>query len=100
MMPDMLNLMMKIAKVRAALGRDSDAVELLATVCAHPISEQQPFTENIPIREAATAVLDELRARLDAGAYEAAVSKGKSASFDAVLNQLLGRTSEAVSVPA
>jgi len=100
MMPDMLNLMTKIAKVRAALGHDTDAVELLSTVCAHPISEQQPFTENIPIREAASAVLDELRAKLNADIYEAAVTKGKSASFDAVLNQLLGRTSDVVPAPA
>jgi len=100
MVPDMLNLMTKIAKVRAALGRDSDAVELLATVCANPISEQQPFTETIPIREAASAVLDDIRVRLDADVYEAAIAQGKTASFDAVFNQLLGRTSDVVPAPA
>jgi predicted ATPase/class 3 adenylate cyclase len=94
MVPDMLNLMMKIAQARAATGRARDAVTLLATVCAHPTSEQQPFTKTIPIREAASETLAELRSRLDADAYESAIAEGKAASFDAVLNELLGRSAD------
>ena len=48
MVRDMLGMMAKIAKVRAARGLPAEAVEMLATVLAQPISAQQPFTDNTP----------------------------------------------------
>jgi ATP/maltotriose-dependent transcriptional regulator MalT len=53
MVRDMLGLMSKIAKVRAARGQTAAAVELLATVLADPRSAQQPFTANTPIKDIA-----------------------------------------------
>ena len=98
MLPDMLNLMMKTARVRASMGRDTDAVELLAAVCANPISEQQPFTELVPIRENAALVLEQVRPHIATEVYDDAVGRGERAAFDSVLNELLGRDS--ASVPA
>ncbi|MCL1601054.1 MAG: tetratricopeptide repeat protein, partial [Actinomycetia bacterium] len=99
MAPDMLNLMMKTARVRAAMNRDTDAVELLAAVCANPISEKQPFTELVPIRENAASILDEVRSRIDSGVYDDALARGECAAFDSVLNELLGRGTESTSLP-
>jgi hypothetical protein len=100
MLPDMLNLMMKTARVRALMGRDTDVVELLAAVCANPISEQQPFTERVPIRENAVLILDQVRSGIDSGVYDDAFEAGESASFDSVLNELLGRGADSASVLA
>jgi predicted ATPase/class 3 adenylate cyclase len=100
MLPDMLNLMMKTARVRASMGRDTEVVELLAAVCANPISEQQPFTERVPIRENAVLILDQVRSGIDSGVYDDAFEAGESASFDSVLNELLGRGADSASVLA
>jgi hypothetical protein len=67
-------------------------------VCANPISEQQPFTERVPIRENAALILDQVRSRIDSGVYDDAFGRGEGASFDLVLNELLGRDSALVLV--
>jgi len=61
MVKDMLAMMTKIAKVRAVRGLPAEAVEMLATVLAQPISAQQPLTDNTPIKDSADRALDDLR---------------------------------------
>ncbi len=92
---DMLNTMTKIAKTRSAMGRNVEAVELLASICANPISEQQAWIETQPIRAIAVDALADVRSRLDDAEYQAAYERGRTTSFDATVNELLGRTNEA-----
>jgi len=95
---EVLNLMTKIAKLRAATGRGRESVELLAAVCGNPTSDQQPLAGDISIKEAATSVLTDLHSRLGAEEYDEAHTKGSEESFDFVLSELLGRGSDQVSV--
>ena len=89
MVSDMLGLMTKIGKARAALGSSIDAVEVLAAVCAEPMSEKQFFTDTTPIREAASAALDELKEVLDPNEFSAARAKGASTPFLLAVKGLL-----------
>lgn len=82
MAPDMLGLMVKIARIRAELGRDEDGVELLAAVSAEPLSRRQTFTSNVPIRTSASQALDEIRDRLDESDYERAHRRGLERKWD------------------
>jgi hypothetical protein len=89
MVRDMLGMMTKIAGVRSELGRPLDAVEMLATVCAEPISALQPFTANTPIRDTASGALEQLRGQLDPQDYEAAHIRGLATPFDVAAKVLL-----------
>ena len=89
MVPEMLGMLAKVGSAWAALGRDVEAVELLAAVCAEPISAQQPFTATVPIRESAGATLTLLRERLPADAYSAASSRGAARPYDVVAKELI-----------
>jgi predicted ATPase/class 3 adenylate cyclase len=89
MVRDMLGLMAKIAKVRAAVGRDTEAVEMLATVLAEPSSALQPFSSNTPIRDIAAEALEELRGTLDAAAYSEALARGTSTPFEVAAKELM-----------
>ena len=89
MVSDMLGLMTKIGKARAALGSSIDAVEVLAAVCAEPMSEKQFFTDTTPIREAASAALDGLKEVLDPNEFSAARAKGASTPFLLAVKGLL-----------
>ena len=96
MVRDMLNMMTKVAKVRIAMGRDMEAARLLANICANPISDQQAWIETEPIKTLASRALDEVRSQTDPGDYATAVGQGQAMSFDAMVNQLLGRMAEPV----
>jgi len=89
MVKDMLGMMAKIAKVRAARGHPAEAVELLATVHAQPISAQQPFTANTPIKDVAAAALEELRDALGPDEYSAARARGTSTPFEVAARELM-----------
>lgn len=98
MVRDMLGLMAKIAKVRAATGQAAAAVELLATVLAHPSSAQQPFTANTPIKDIAAEALDGLRDALSPDKYSAAVDRGTSTPFVVAAKELMTATNERLAV--
>jgi predicted ATPase/class 3 adenylate cyclase len=89
MVRDMLGMMAKIAKVRAALGRPAAAVEMLATVLAHPMSDQQPFTDNTPIKDSAARALDDVRGALRTQEYSAALARGTSTPFEVAAKELM-----------
>ncbi|MFV2000960.1 MAG: hypothetical protein ACC654_11415, partial [Acidimicrobiia bacterium] len=99
MIREVLNLMTKVARGRASTGLHAEAVEVLAAVCRHPMSEQQALTSDSPIRVAAASILEEIRADIGTDAYESAYARGEAESFDSVLNELLGRGSESPRVP-
>jgi predicted ATPase/class 3 adenylate cyclase len=94
MVKDMLGMMAKIAKVRAVTGRPADAIEMLATVLAQPISAQQPFTDNTPLREVAAKALDDLRDALASDEYSAARAHGTSTPFEVAAKALMTSSAE------
>jgi predicted ATPase/class 3 adenylate cyclase len=95
MVKDMLGMMTKIAKVRAVMGRPAEAVEMLATVLAQPISAQQPLTDNTPIRDSAARALDDLRDALGPEERSAALARGTSTPFEVAAKELIARLMDA-----
>jgi hypothetical protein len=94
MVKDMLGMMAKIAKVRAATGHPAEAVELLAAVHAEPISAEQPFSANTLIKDVAAAGLDELRNALRPDEYSAALARGTSTPFEVAAKELMAASVE------
>ena len=91
MIREMLGLMVKISEARVSVGREADAVEMLATVIADPTSTEQVFTQNISIMENARSILDDIRTDMDEAEYASAYERGTASSFDDAVNVLLGR---------
>lgn len=89
MVSDMLGMIMKIGIARAALGRETEAVELLATVYTDPGSVHQPFTANVPIRDTATTALDDLKEKLSDADYTAAHARGAAKPYEIVAKELM-----------
>ena len=89
MVRDVLSMMTKVARVQALQGRSLEAVELLATVLAEPTSVHQPFIDNTPINETASAALAELEAELDAEEYSTAHATGSERPYDVAAKELL-----------
>jgi predicted ATPase/class 3 adenylate cyclase len=89
MVRDMLGMMAKIAKVRAAMGLPAEAVEMLATVLAQPMSTQQPFADNTPIKDSAAQALDDLRGMLSSEESSAALARGTSTPFEVSAKELM-----------
>ena len=89
MVRDVLGMMTKVAKVRALRGQPFEAVELLATVLAEPTSVHQPFIDNTPINETASAALSELEEELDAEEYSTAYARGSERPYDVAAKELL-----------
>jgi hypothetical protein len=81
--------MAKVAKVRAAIGRPEEAVEILATVLAQPMSAQQPFADNTPIKDSATRVLEDLRQTLGNEECSIALARGTSTPFEVAAKKLM-----------
>ncbi|MFQ5967239.1 MAG: adenylate/guanylate cyclase domain-containing protein [Acidimicrobiia bacterium] len=86
---EMLNLMTKIATVRAAVGRTREAVEMLATVLAEPMSAQRAVFETAPIAETASIALAGLQEKLDSEDFRAAKAAGTSRPYDVTVKELL-----------
>jgi predicted ATPase/class 3 adenylate cyclase len=91
MVRDMLNMMVKVAKVEAQKGQQIEAVELLATVLSDPNSIYQPFTDNTPINEAASLILSELEKELDPDAFNSASVRGSDRAYGLAADQLLAK---------
>jgi hypothetical protein len=89
MVRDVLGMMTKVAKVRALRGQPFEAVELLATVLAEPASVHQPFIDNTPINQTASAALSELEEELDAKEYSTAQARGSERPYDVAAKELL-----------
>ncbi len=90
MVREMLGMITKVAKIRAAIGQEREAVEMLATVVAEPVSSQQLFTEKMSIKETAVSALAELEKDLGRDEYSAAYAKGAARPYDVAFKELLG----------
>jgi len=91
---EMLSVLRRLAEVRAATGRQREAVELLATVLAEPASAQQAVFDESLTSDSATAALDELRKDLDPAEFDAAHAAGTSRPYDIAAKELMGGVSE------
>ncbi|MDX1521304.1 MAG: BTAD domain-containing putative transcriptional regulator [Anaerolineae bacterium] len=76
---EMLATLYDLARVRAAQGNKAEAVELLAVVLHHPLSNLPLLlrTEDSALKEAATRLLATLEVELDPDVYGAAWSQGR-----------------------
>ncbi|MDX1469398.1 MAG: adenylate/guanylate cyclase domain-containing protein [Acidimicrobiia bacterium] len=89
MLIDMLGLAAYIAHVRGRLGSEIEAVELLSTVLAEPLSNRQGIMDNTPIIDFATEWLDELRARLDGTAFSEASERGSARPYEVAVKEII-----------
>lgn len=93
MITDLLALMAKVGNVCGLMGDVEFAVEVLATVHAHPLSVGHTMTDPQTARELASEPLERLRQQLDPEAFDRAERAGSSRSYDGLVKELLsGRT--------
>lgn len=91
MVRDVLSMMTKVAKVKAKRGFPSEAIELLATVLSEPASVYQPFTDNTPINETASAALADLKDEVGSEEYSQAYSRGAEQPYNLAAKELVKR---------
>jgi len=89
MVADMLGMIAKVANVRGLMSRRTEAVELLATVLAEPMSSRGTMSDTITIEEMATAWLDGLESQLDPSEFSAARSRGTAKPYEVATKELL-----------
>lgn len=89
---DLVNLLYDIARLRVAQERGDEAIELLALVTGHPASRQARFGEG-PIRDAAQALLDELKDAVPPETYSAAQERGRALELDDAVAELAAERS-------
>ncbi|MFV1962084.1 MAG: adenylate/guanylate cyclase domain-containing protein [Acidimicrobiia bacterium] len=89
MVPDMLGMITKVGNVRGLMGSRAEAVELLATVLAEPMSARGTMSDTITIEEMATGFLDGLREDLDPEEFSDAQARGTSKPYDVAAKELL-----------
>lgn len=86
---EMLQVMVNLASVRAASGRRSEAVELLAAVVAEPVSSQQTVWETVSIGDTASDTLKALRSDMDSDEYATANAAGTAKSYEVAVKELV-----------
>jgi predicted ATPase/class 3 adenylate cyclase len=89
MVPEMLGALANLGRVSAAEGRPKEAVELLATVVAEPMSNRQLFTESTSINAMASVELERLQDVVDRREWEEAHSAGSSEDYRVVAKELI-----------
>ena len=89
MVIDMLGLTAYVADVRGRLGSEIEAVEILSTVLAEPLSSRQGIMDNNPITDFATEWLEELRARLDTPEFSAAQQRGAAKPYEVAVKEII-----------
>jgi predicted ATPase len=85
---DMINLLNKFARLRAAQERYAEAVELLSLVLRHPASDQVRWLEG-RISDHAQDQLSEVKGKLPDQVYEAALERGRTRALGEVVGALL-----------
>ncbi|MFV1962712.1 MAG: AAA family ATPase, partial [Acidimicrobiia bacterium] len=81
--------MIKVAEVHAAMGRPTEAVEVLACVMADPVRTQRVQTQQGKIGEKASEILSNLEAELESDVYQAAYERGRSKNLAVAAKELL-----------
>lgn len=84
--------MVMLGRSRAGLGRAEQAVQILASVIADPVSERDYVFEPVTIGASAADTLTELEAVLDAEAFTAARATGASRPLDVVVKEVVAES--------
>ena len=92
---EMLNLIGKVAQIRAATEKQQEAVALLATVVADPASAYPAMFQSVPITEVASEALTELEKELEPDVYAAAHDAGTARFYAVAVKELIASGPEA-----
>jgi tetratricopeptide (TPR) repeat protein len=79
-----------LARVRAAMGREIEALEMLAIVMKNPASTQRTLYGQSSIEEDAEKLRSELEDRLEPEAYAAAWARGMNRELQEAVDEVLG----------
>jgi hypothetical protein len=82
-------LLARLARVRAEIGKQEEAVAILASVLADPASGHSMILENLPLGEAATELLAELGEELGPEIFAAAYDRGRARTLAVTAKELL-----------
>jgi tetratricopeptide (TPR) repeat protein len=86
---DIINLLYEFARLRVAKDNSDQAVELLAFVVQHPVSNESRLLEG-RIRDSAKNLLAEIEHELPQETYTAALERGQELELDEVVADLVG----------
>lgn len=89
MVVDMIGLIANVARVRGQLGRRTEAVELLATVGAEPLSTQRGIMDNVAVAELVPGWLDELRGEMGASEFSDAEARGRARHYEVAAKEII-----------
>jgi predicted ATPase len=79
-----------LARVRAAMGREVEALEMLAIVIKNPAGTQRALYRQSSIEEDAETLRSELEDRLEPETYAAAWGRGMSRELQEAVDEVLG----------
>jgi hypothetical protein len=86
---EMAGTLTHIASAYAQTGKETGAIELLASVLADPSAEKAQLAEETTIGDTARELLDQLRGLVDVESFEEARLSGSSVSVQVAAKQLL-----------
>jgi hypothetical protein len=89
---EMAGTLMRIASAYAQTEKETEAIELLASVLADPSTEKAQLAEETTVANTAQQLLDQLRGSVDAGSFEEARLRGSSVSLQVAAKQLLAKS--------
>jgi predicted ATPase/class 3 adenylate cyclase len=91
MLTDLLGMMAKVGNVCGLLGDVEFAVEVLATVLAHPLSAGHTITDPQTAEELASDPMERLRQQLSQETFDMAVERGSKRPYEDLVKELLAR---------
>ena len=86
---EMLGSLRDLANVYIAQGNLDDALQLLAVVLKHPLSDQNSLNRPEPLRDEAEKLRVQIETRLDQPRYQSAWEAGQKKRFAEVVAQIL-----------
>lgn len=91
MITDLLGMMAKVGNVSGLMGDVELAVEVLATVLAHPLSGGHTITDPQTAAELASEPMERFRKQLSPETFDAAMQRGSTRPYEVVVKELLDR---------
>jgi predicted ATPase/class 3 adenylate cyclase len=86
---EMAGTLMRIATAYAQTGKETKAIEVLASVLADPSAEMAQLAEESTVADTAQELLHQLRGSVDAASFEEARVRGAAVSVQVAAKQLL-----------
>jgi len=89
---EMAGTLTRIASAYSRTGKETRAIELLASVLADPSAEKAQLAEESTVGDTSRELLDELRGSVDAGSFEEARLRGAAVSVQVAAKQVLAES--------